>query len=66
MSWGGLLIAVAAGLASYLPHVDSHYSVLIATVGSLIAAMGESIIGVNSTVVTTSAPSVTSVTTKLP
>lgn len=66
MSWGGLLIAVAAGIASYLPHVDPHYSVILATVGSLIAAMGESIVGTSSAVITTSAPSVTTTTTKLP
>jgi hypothetical protein len=66
LSWGGIFIAIAAGISSYLPHVDPHYSVILATVGSLVAALGESIIGSNATVVTTTAPSVTSTTTKLP
>jgi hypothetical protein len=66
MSWGGILIAIAAGLSSYLPHVDPHYSIILATVGSLVAAMGESIIGTVSATVTTAVPSVTAVTTKLP
>lgn len=66
MSWGGILIAIAAGIASYLPHVDPHYSIFLATVGTLVAAMGESIVGVNSAVITTTAPSVTTTTTKIP
>jgi membrane protein DedA with SNARE-associated domain len=45
MSWGGFLIALAAGFASYMPHVDPHYAVIVGTIGATLAAMGESILG---------------------
>lgn len=45
MSWGGILIALGAGITSYLPHADPHYAAIFGTIGALIAAMGESILG---------------------
>ena len=44
MSWGGLLIALAAAIASYMPHVDPHNVVIVQTIGALLAALGESIL----------------------
>jgi hypothetical protein len=45
MSWGGLLIAIAAGISSYLPHTDPHVATIFGTVGALLASLGESILG---------------------
>ena len=44
MSYAGLLLAFAAGIASYLPYVPPHYTTAIAGVGALLAAIGESIL----------------------
>jgi hypothetical protein len=44
MSYAGLLLALAAGIASYLPYVPGHYTTAVAGVGALLAALGESIL----------------------
>jgi hypothetical protein len=44
MSWAGLLLAFAAGIASYVPYVPGHYTTAVAGVGALLAALGESIL----------------------
>lgn len=44
MSYAGLLLAFAAGIAAYVPYVPPHYTTAVAGVGALLAALGESIL----------------------
>jgi membrane protein DedA with SNARE-associated domain len=44
MSWAGLLVAISAGIAAYAPHMDPHYTTILASIGAIISALGESIL----------------------